>query len=120
VPVRIQQGAGVAEIALRARRDEAGLCKLLTEWRNRSETAWLADAPVHPLQQTLKNLEQAYANFEENADRVGAINVLRRGEALLSREGQDYARLACEVSGAVMPPAAGTHRSDSGAAQCHA
>ncbi len=48
--------------------------------------------------------------FEENADLVGAINVLRAG----------HARLACEVSGAVMPPAAGTHRSDSGAAQCRA
>ena len=48
--------------------------------------------------------------FEENADVVGAINVLRAG----------HARLACEVSGAVMPPAAGTHRSDSGAAQCRA
>ncbi len=46
--------------------------------------------------------------FEENADLVGAINVLRAG----------HARLACEVSGAVMPPAAGTHRSDPGAAQC--
>ena len=42
--------------------------------------------------------------FEENADVVGAINVLRAG----------HARFACEVSGAVMPPAAGTHRSDSG------
>ena len=41
----------------------AGLCKLLTEWRNGSETPWLADAPVHPLQQTLKDLERAYANF---------------------------------------------------------
>ncbi|HDK02776.1 MAG TPA: transposase, partial [Gammaproteobacteria bacterium] len=41
----------------------AGLCKLLTEWRNRTDTAWLADAPVHPLQQTLKDLERAYANF---------------------------------------------------------
>ena len=48
--------------------------------------------------------------FEENADVVGAINVLRAG----------HARLACEVSGAVMPPAAGTHRSDSGVAQCRA
>ena len=46
--------------------------------------------------------------FEENADLVGAINILRAG----------HARCACEVSGAVMPPAAGTHRSDSGAAQC--
>ena len=41
----------------------AGLCKLLTEWRNSTETAWLADAPVHPLQQTLKDLERAYSNF---------------------------------------------------------
>jgi hypothetical protein len=40
--------------------------------------------------------------FNENADVVGAINVLRAG----------HARLACEVSGAVMPPAAGTQRSD--------
>ena len=41
----------------------AGLCKLLTEWRNSADSAWLADAPVHPLQQTLKDLERAYANF---------------------------------------------------------
>jgi putative transposase len=41
----------------------AGLCKALTGWRNSPETAWLADAPVHPLQQTLKDLERAYANF---------------------------------------------------------
>ena len=31
--------------------------KLLTGWRNSADTAWLADAPVHPLQQTLKDLE---------------------------------------------------------------
>ena len=48
--------------------------------------------------------------FEENADVVGAINVLRAG----------HARFACEVSGAAMPPAAGTHRSNSGAAKCRA
>lgn len=41
----------------------AGLCKLLTEWRNNAESAWLADAPVHPLQQALKDLERAYSNF---------------------------------------------------------
>ena len=41
----------------------ASLCRLLTEWRNSTETAWLADAPVHPLQQTLKDLERAYTNF---------------------------------------------------------
>lgn len=41
----------------------AGLCKCLTEWRNSPEIPWLADAPVHPLQQTLKDLERAYSNF---------------------------------------------------------
>ncbi len=41
----------------------AGLCKLLTWWRNSTETAWLSDAPVHPLQQKLKHLERAYSNF---------------------------------------------------------
>lgn len=41
----------------------AGLCKRLTEWRNGGDTAWLSDAPVHPLQQSLKDLERAYANF---------------------------------------------------------
>ncbi len=41
--------------------------------------------------------------FEKNADLVGAINVLRAG----------HARLACEVSGAVRLPAAGTHRGES-------
>ena len=41
----------------------SGLCKRLTEWRNDTATPWLADAPVHPLQQTLKDLERAYTNF---------------------------------------------------------
>lgn len=59
--------------------------------------------------QTQARFECVECGFEENADVVGAINVLRAG----------HARFACEVSGAVMPPAAGTHRSDSGAAQCH-
>jgi putative transposase len=41
----------------------AGLCKLLTEWRNGTETPWLADAPAHPQQQAMKDLERAYTNF---------------------------------------------------------
>jgi hypothetical protein len=41
----------------------AGLCKLLTEWRSNAETSWLKDAPTHPLQQALKDLERAYTNF---------------------------------------------------------
>src|SRR5882757_3540857 len=39
------------------------LCKLLTQWRSNVETSWLKDAPIHPLQQALKDLERAYANF---------------------------------------------------------
>jgi putative transposase len=58
-------------LALQQERREAGLpklgyaalCRLLTGWRNSAETAWLSDAPVHPLQQALKNLERAYTNF---------------------------------------------------------
>jgi putative transposase len=41
----------------------AGLCKLLTEWRKDQKTSWLAEAPIHPLQQSLKDLGRAYANF---------------------------------------------------------
>ncbi|AOU98638.1 cytosine methyltransferase [Acidihalobacter yilgarnensis] len=60
--------------------------------------------------QTQAQFRCVECGFEENADVVGAINVLRAG----------HARFACEVSGATMPPAAGTHRSDSGVAQCRA
>lgn len=35
----------------------------VTTWRNAPETLWLADAPVHPLEQALKDLEQTYTNF---------------------------------------------------------
>ena len=47
----------------------AGLCKVLTEWRNSQDTTWLGDAPVHVCQQALKDLERAYKNFfEKRAD----------------------------------------------------
>ncbi|MFA5352694.1 MAG: transposase [Thermodesulfovibrionales bacterium] len=52
--------------------------------------------------QTQARFKCVDCGFEENADVVGAINVLRAG----------HARLACEVSGEVMPPAAGTYRGD--------
>lgn len=41
----------------------AGLCKALTGWRNAADTEWLSEAPTHPLQQALKDLERAYTNF---------------------------------------------------------
>ena len=55
----------------------AGLCKRLTQWRNSGDTAWLSDAPVHPLQQSLKDLERAYANFF--AGRAGFPRFRKKG-----------------------------------------
>jgi len=59
------------------------------------------------IHQTQARFECVKCGFKENADVVGAINVLRAG----------HARLACEVNDALIPSAAGTHRSDSGEAQ---
>ncbi|AQR65005.1 cytosine methyltransferase [Aquaspirillum sp. LM1] len=39
------------------------MARNLTAWRNGTETPWLKDAPVHPLQHALKDLEKAYKNF---------------------------------------------------------
>ncbi|WP_460431537.1 RNA-guided endonuclease InsQ/TnpB family protein [Azotobacter salinestris] len=45
------------------------MAKQLTAWRNSAETSWLKEAPVHPLQHALKDLEKAYKNFfEKRAD----------------------------------------------------
>lgn len=55
-----------------------GLCKLITEWRNGDETPWLSDAPVHPLQQALKDQERAYTNFFEK--RAAFPRFKRKGE----------------------------------------
>jgi len=41
----------------------SALCKLLTQWRASADTPWLCDSPSQALQQSLKDLERAYANF---------------------------------------------------------
>lgn len=41
----------------------ADMARHLTAWRHGVETPWLKDAPVHPLQQALKDLDRAYTNF---------------------------------------------------------
>jgi len=43
----------------------AALCRELTGWRHTSEMSFLSEAPTHPLQQGLKDLERAYTNFFE-------------------------------------------------------
>lgn len=58
-------------LALQKENHEAGnkfigyvpMAKKLTEWRNSTETPWLKEAPCHPLQHALKDLERAYKNF---------------------------------------------------------
>ncbi|WP_425267392.1 RNA-guided endonuclease InsQ/TnpB family protein [Cupriavidus lacunae] len=71
--------------------------------RNTSRTCPCCGHVSADNRQTQAEFRCMECGFEENADLVGAINILRAG----------HARLACEVSGAVVPPAAGTHRSDS-------
>ena len=39
------------------------MARRLTDWRNGSETPWLKEAPCHPLQHALKDLDRAYKNF---------------------------------------------------------
>ena len=39
------------------------MAKHLTGWRNGADTPWLKEAPCHPLQHALKDLEKAYRNF---------------------------------------------------------
>jgi putative transposase len=43
----------------------AALCTELTGWRHAPDTKFLAAAPIHPLQQALKDLVRAYRNFFE-------------------------------------------------------
>jgi putative transposase len=58
-------------LALQKERHEQGdkklgyarLCALLVEWKTDAAAAWLAEVPSQALQQTLKDLERAYANF---------------------------------------------------------
>ena len=67
--------------------------------------------------------------FEENADVVGAINILARGMEIRRDEGQDTtdasvgcvstARIACVVNDARSSSAGGTRRSGLDMAQCH-
>ncbi|VWD16236.1 DNA-cytosine methyltransferase [Burkholderia lata] len=54
------------------------MAKHLTEWRNGGETPWLKDAPVHPLQHALKDMERAYKNFF--AKRAAFPNFKKRGQ----------------------------------------
>jgi putative transposase len=53
------------------------MAKHLTQWRHSAQTPWLKDAPVHPLQHALKDLERAYQSFF--AKRAGFPRFKRKG-----------------------------------------
>jgi len=54
------------------------MAKWLTAWRNEPATAWLAEGPVHPQQQVLRRLDEAYRRFFSKAG--GFPSFRRRGE----------------------------------------
>ena len=54
------------------------MCKWLTAWRNAPETKWLAESPIHPLQQTLRRPGAAYQRFF--AGQGGYPKFKRRGQ----------------------------------------
>jgi len=56
----------------------AQMCKWLTAWRSAPGTAWLASGPIHPQQQVLKRLDEAYKRFFAKAG--GFPSFKRRGE----------------------------------------
>jgi putative transposase len=55
------------------------MAKLLTQWRNGEETPWLKEAPIHPLQHSLKDLDRAYRNFFEKRSRSPRFKRKGRG-----------------------------------------
>ncbi len=59
----------------------AALCKLLTTWRHDPDTPWLAEAPVHVLQQALRDLMQAFTNAFDNRARLPRKKKKRRGDS---------------------------------------
>ena len=73
-------------LALQKANHEAGgkfigyvaMAKHLTEWRNGPEMPWLKEAPVHPLQHALKDLDWAYQNFF--AQRAAFPQFKRKGD----------------------------------------
>lgn len=73
-----------------------GMCKWLTGWRNASETAWLAEGPIHAQQQTLKRLHEAYERFFKAAQERRAIlaatgkkTKLKAGAPRMKKRGQE-------------------------------
>src|ERR1700722_13149429 len=66
------------------------MAKQLTEWRNDAETPWLNEAPVHPLQHALKDLERAYKNFFAKRAMFPRFKRKGRGESFRYPDAQQF------------------------------
>jgi putative transposase len=66
------------------------MAKQLTEWRNDAETPWLKEAPVHPLQHALKDLERAYKNFFAKRAMFPRFKRKGRGESFRYPDAQQF------------------------------
>ncbi len=65
----------------------AELCKELTSWRHAPDTEFLTAAPIHPLQQALKDLDRAYRNFFEGRAHLPRFkSILDQGWAEFRRQ----------------------------------
>lgn len=83
----------------------AALCRELTLWRNSEEMAWLSEAPVHPLQQALKDLERAYLNFFEGRAKFPRFAKKGRGDGFRYPDPKQFA--VDSVNGRVKLPKLG-------------
>ena len=85
-------------LALQQNTHEAGgqfvgyvaMAKHLTQWRNGTETAWLRQAPIHPLQHALKDLDRAYQNFFEKRTRFPRFKRKGRAESFRYPDAQQF------------------------------
>lgn len=92
--------------------------------RNTSRTCPCCGHVSADNRRTQARFECVDCGYANNADLVGAINILSLGMMRLRDEGEDTAdasagresasRIACQVNGAARPSAAGTRRSDLG------
>jgi putative transposase len=87
----------------------AGGCVIAVNPRNTSRTCPCCKHVAKENRLTQAKFECVECGFSNNADLVGAINILAAGHAVL----------ACEVNGAVKPSATRTRRSDFGVAKRH-
>ncbi len=75
----------------------AQLSKALTGWKKQPELLWLNDTPSQPLQQALKNLERAYANFFEKRAAFPRFKKKGQSESFRYPQGVQLDQANCRI-----------------------